>query len=599
MKVNLFFSLLIFNLTAFATRSPIEDSHGKPKVHHILNQYLSFEKGLEPFNYYYFKSIHLPEIQCQSRGCFKFIESKLETYKVTKNFIYSLDRQNELLGTQVMTIGRKSPATIIAVHGLYSDSTQFRHEALNFLKLGFNVVLLTLPGHGTDSNNHRQIDYQDWQKFVERAADFGLKMGDKLIFYGQSTGALLSFWYSLNNPQQVLGQFLIEPAFKVQNHLTWSTCYGRKLFDKAQSIGFLARIFLGKNITDIQQPISLNMGCQVHLMTQSLFPNLEKVWGAPASILDSSESFDSKVIGYKVPPDSLLLRIKVPTFIAYSENDDIVDPYIYQELEKQSPFFLIKTWNQDEEGTPVKHGSFVQQSTKSLLENTNLSSYKKNEDFHKKPNNFVDFLYQKTSLAPYMINFYNYLYNYSRYLESYNQYLRFKTSLAELNKMMNNLNYEIKTKNDFDNISFLLTLSRGYFEPGIESSCEFFNNDRSEMGKSSCNLMTYFLDLKPVFQKSLSGKEFSILANLNYGLQIVLLGNNGNDDNLYDCRTKKCEIRALNLTNKQAKQLFVDLIRKVTLDHEFNEYLQALEANESLKKAIEIPPIIPLSMLNE
>lgn len=296
------------------------------------------------FIYYHLADNKLPKVNCSQVDCYSEAIKSISSKRV-----FDFDKINtyrKTPATQIITIGKKAKATVIAIHGLYRSSIQFYEEVRKYNYLGFNVILVTLPGHGPDQENHKNLKFQDWMKYVSDAADLGLMLGEKLIFTGQSTGGLLSFWYSVNHPKNVLAQILIEPAFKVKESIAWAACKLGKAVDSVQSVDFLVRIFTGVSTKNENQVISLNMGCQVHLMSEFLFADVKVKYKTPQ--IPIGEDVESKRVGYRIPTDSLFYKNQVPTMIAYSEFDNVVDAELIKTVVKLSGVYtgFDKSWHE-------------------------------------------------------------------------------------------------------------------------------------------------------------------------------------------------------------------------------------------------------------
>lgn len=112
--------------------------------------------------------------------------------------------------------GRNKPFRrgILLTHGLSDSPYSMRHLADFFAQNGFRVMVVLLPGHGTQPGDLLDVTWQEWEKTVAYAADKLAEQVDEVYLGGSSTGATLSVCHSLHDAR-VRGLFLFAPAFKI------------------------------------------------------------------------------------------------------------------------------------------------------------------------------------------------------------------------------------------------------------------------------------------------------------------------------------------------------------------------------------------------
>lgn len=105
---------------------------------------------------------------------------------------------------------------ILLTHGL-SDSPYFmRHLAAFFQEYGFRVMVLLLPGHGTQPGDLLNVRWQEWAKTVEYGVGQLANEVDEVYLGGFSAGGVLSVYQSLRD-KRVRGLFLFAPALRISH----------------------------------------------------------------------------------------------------------------------------------------------------------------------------------------------------------------------------------------------------------------------------------------------------------------------------------------------------------------------------------------------
>lgn len=448
-------------------------------------------------NYFHLEETELPDVKALQIDDRESFFSAISQFETTKKVFSSSEFSQS--GTKLLVQNRKTPFTVIFIHGLYGNSSQFQREIRQFSILGYNIISLTLSGHGLRSSGHANVRYEDWMLSVERAVDIASLISDKIIFYGQSTGAMLSFWGSTLRPEITHLQVLIEPSFSVKAHLAKATCWFRRLVPTAQKISGLASLFVQPDITQIEQPISLNMGCQVHCMARDLLPSLKRKY----KLVDKPNgSVESVFDGFRVNSRSLFHTNVVPSIVAWSDQDAVVD---HRAIELAAGIMNSQSFTGDDLGLfrSTNHGSGVQYAMSWYAHNPDFSAIW-SDDKHPGATAILRSTLrdpvQKQEAAS-RINF-QFLDKYSRLYRSYMK--RFQA----FSERVANANGSIDSFNAFKR-SYLprLKLHYGKNRKVIENLCRLQGEPISEDFLQICSVFTgfdYFL------KKYVNLTEFSI-----------------------------------------------------------------------------------------
>ncbi|MDQ2993664.1 MAG: alpha/beta hydrolase [Pseudomonadota bacterium] len=102
---------------------------------------------------------------------------------------------------------------ILLVHGLYDSPYMMRDIGAHFLKQGYLVRSILIPGHGTTPGDLLNVSMQNWLDAVAYGIDQTSPMVDKLYLCGYSLGAALC---QLNHKRKdnIKGMIFIAPGVK-------------------------------------------------------------------------------------------------------------------------------------------------------------------------------------------------------------------------------------------------------------------------------------------------------------------------------------------------------------------------------------------------
>ena len=119
-------------------------------------------------------------------------------------------------GVETSSPGQQKPYRrgVLLTHGLTSSPYTMRYLAKFFQENGFRVMVVLLPGHGTQSGDLLDVKWQEWAKTVAYGAHKLAEEVDELYLAGYSIGGALSIYHSLRD-KRVRGLFLFSPAFRI------------------------------------------------------------------------------------------------------------------------------------------------------------------------------------------------------------------------------------------------------------------------------------------------------------------------------------------------------------------------------------------------
>jgi esterase/lipase len=122
----------------------------------------------------------------------------------------------ELKPSGTDSAGKEKPwrRGILLTHGL-SDSPYFmRYLAACFQENGFRVMVVLLPGHGTQPGDLLDVSWKEWARAVAYGTDRLAAEVDEVYLGGYSAGGALSIYQSLQD-KRVRGLFLFAPALEI------------------------------------------------------------------------------------------------------------------------------------------------------------------------------------------------------------------------------------------------------------------------------------------------------------------------------------------------------------------------------------------------
>uniref|UniRef100_A0A0G4FM18 Serine aminopeptidase S33 domain-containing protein n=1 Tax=Chromera velia CCMP2878 TaxID=1169474 RepID=A0A0G4FM18_9ALVE len=114
--------------------------------------------------------------------------------------------------------------TIVCLHGLNANLSQYEKVAQGFVQMGFTVVRFDLFGHGL-SDSPRGSSYTP-QLFMDQLDDLlsHLEVTQKITLIGFSMGGFISTNYAVLNPQRIDRLVLLAPAGMLKDRPKSFTC---------------------------------------------------------------------------------------------------------------------------------------------------------------------------------------------------------------------------------------------------------------------------------------------------------------------------------------------------------------------------------------
>jgi esterase/lipase len=179
---------------------------------------------------------------------------------------------------------------IVLTHGL-TDSAYFMHPLAEFFRnIGWRVMTVLLPGHGTQPGDLLDIEWNEWADTIKFAVMQMNKEVEEVCMGGLSTGATLSLMHCLET-SQIRGLFLYSPALGITRRAAYANLH--KLYSwlrpSAKWVNIMPDISMFK-----YESFPVNAAYQVHCLIKHLRKNLQGN------------------------------RLDVPVFIAASEDDATV-----------------------------------------------------------------------------------------------------------------------------------------------------------------------------------------------------------------------------------------------------------------------------------
>lgn len=189
---------------------------------------------------------------------------------------------------------------ILLVHGLYDSPFSVRDIGAHFLKQGFLVRAVLLPGHGTIPGDLLKIHRQDWLDTVANAISSTSAMVDDFYIGGFSLGAALSLIQS-HRAHNCRALLLMAPGLKPRHR-------------KAHLLKII-RLF-----TWVSQKAKWY---QISNQT-----NYAKY---------NSHSYNPSYQAYEIMKTAAKIRSNFPLYIVASEDDETIDTdYVIRYFEQQS-----------------------------------------------------------------------------------------------------------------------------------------------------------------------------------------------------------------------------------------------------------------------
>lgn len=195
--------------------------------------------------------------------------------------------------------GTKTKYAVVVLPGLFEGPNYIAGITKLFGDQGYNTFSVLYAGHWRKSSATaiEKARAEDWVRERDRAIEIARHLGDQVILVGYSLGGLLAVDAALNPRSDIAGLFIISPSLVLSPGAGLGTAIG-------SLVGLNGNSFVGMQPDGFDSPFySSKAGNQV----QRLINRMVSTYGG-------GESSGSRHWMYET--------IKVPTFVAYSDDDN-------------------------------------------------------------------------------------------------------------------------------------------------------------------------------------------------------------------------------------------------------------------------------------
>jgi len=161
---------------------------------------------------------------------------------------------------------------MLLTHGLTGSPYSMRHLAAFFQQNGFRVMVVLLPGHGTQPGDLLEVNWQEWAKTLAYGADKLAEEVDEVYLAGHSVGGALSIYHSLRD-KRVRGLFLFSPALRITRMAAWANLH--KLYSWLMPSAKWLHILPDRDIYKYES-FTKNAAAQMHALTRKLNAQLRQ-----------------------------------------------------------------------------------------------------------------------------------------------------------------------------------------------------------------------------------------------------------------------------------------------------------------------------------
>lgn len=259
------------------------------------------------------------------------LQSKNELQSLFSPLVRTSLRQRRSASRTVTIVDRtaKREVGVLFIHGLWKDPVQWAtNPGTAYMEAALeesaNVMALHLAGHGNEWRNARQVTAATWLEQARASLRELSRRSERVIVVGQSTGGALALRLATDSEtkQQVHGLVVIEPAFKVQDHLEWGTCALRRMYrEQLDSIG----IALGIIVADIPAPYERNARKSPHLgcMVADIVNEVVVPGGFDPLVVETTQLMerDQEIRNRR---DALYASVSVPSLVLIAKEDGVI-----------------------------------------------------------------------------------------------------------------------------------------------------------------------------------------------------------------------------------------------------------------------------------
>jgi esterase/lipase len=129
---------------------------------------------------------------------------------------FSLDlSQDKVLGKPFMLKHNNNAMGVVLCHGYLSLPAQMNNLAVHLHKLGMNVYVVRLKGHGTVPSDISKVTMEDWRRSFDRAYAVMSAYCRKVVVGGFSLGGIMALWRAAQYKSGIQGVFSINAPIKL------------------------------------------------------------------------------------------------------------------------------------------------------------------------------------------------------------------------------------------------------------------------------------------------------------------------------------------------------------------------------------------------
>jgi len=196
---------------------------------------------------------------------------------------------------------------VLLLHGLCGTPAEMRFVAMGLARAGYTVHTPQLAGHGAENGGR----WQDWYLSAREALNEIRKECDTVIVGGLCMGAILGLHLAARNPGKVQGVSLFSPTLWING---WAMPWTMRLFNVVRSRWFA-------NFFNFPDADSLGIKCpRVRSFVKTAL-DTEGDYGRSGvngtMVLEHRRMVEAAM--------NLLHRVKQPTLIVHSREDDYAD----------------------------------------------------------------------------------------------------------------------------------------------------------------------------------------------------------------------------------------------------------------------------------
>lgn len=160
-------------------------------------------------------TIPFSEYIAQTRIIIETRRIDLRQRGINAKLIIEANSPFELYPSHPIMSGNRIKYGVLLIHGLLDSPFSLRDIGTQLQANGIFCRSILLPGHGTIPNDLLSISYQSWIQALHYGVESLRKEVECLYLVGYSTGAALSIYQALKDPQ-LSGIILISPAVRIK-----------------------------------------------------------------------------------------------------------------------------------------------------------------------------------------------------------------------------------------------------------------------------------------------------------------------------------------------------------------------------------------------